>query len=77
MIVCLCYRISHHDIACAVRGGCDSFDALQDYLRVATACGACEECARELHAACLRLHDEAFVRVHVRPKPAPVTVAST
>jgi bacterioferritin-associated ferredoxin len=47
MIVCVCHRVSHHDIARAVREGCTSFDELQDDLRVATACGACHDCARE------------------------------
>jgi bacterioferritin-associated ferredoxin len=54
MIVCICHRISDHDIARAVRAGCASFDELQDELSVATACGACRDCACstfELHAA--------------------------
>ncbi len=45
MIVCICHRVSDRDIARAVRAGCDSFEALQDDLRVATACGACHDCA--------------------------------
>ena len=47
MIVCICHRISDCDIAHAAREGCASFDALQDELCVATACGACHDCARE------------------------------
>jgi bacterioferritin-associated ferredoxin len=46
MIVCICHRISDRDIASAVQGGCASFDQLQDDLGVATACGACDDCAR-------------------------------
>ena len=45
MIVCICHRVSDRDIHRAVREGCDSFDALQEELRVATACGACTGCA--------------------------------
>jgi bacterioferritin-associated ferredoxin len=45
MIVCVCHRVSDRDIAHAVREGCDSFDQLQDELRVATGCGACTDCA--------------------------------
>lgn len=45
MIVCICHRVSDRDIARAVRAGCESFEALQDDLRVATACGACHDCA--------------------------------
>lgn len=52
MIVCLCHRVSDRDIAREVRSGCASFDLLQDELRVATACGACTECARETFAQC-------------------------
>jgi bacterioferritin-associated ferredoxin len=47
MIVCICHRVSDRDIAHAVRGGCASFDALQDDLRVGLGCGACQECARD------------------------------
>jgi bacterioferritin-associated ferredoxin len=47
MIVCVCHRVSDRDIAHAVREGCDSFDELQDHLRVATGCGACDDCARQ------------------------------
>lgn len=51
VIVCLCHQVSDRDIARAARQGCASFDALQDELQVATACGACEDCARETLAA--------------------------
>jgi bacterioferritin-associated ferredoxin len=52
MIVCICHRVSDRDIARAVGQGCTSFDALQDELRVATACGACADCAHDcLHAS--------------------------
>jgi bacterioferritin-associated ferredoxin len=47
MIVCVCHRVSDRDIAHAVRAGCGSYDELQDTLRVATACGACGDCARD------------------------------
>jgi len=47
MIVCVCHRVSDRDIERAVRNGCDSFEALQDDLRVATGCGRCGECARD------------------------------
>jgi bacterioferritin-associated ferredoxin len=48
MIVCVCHRVSDRDIAIAASSGCPNFDALQDDLRVATACGACHDCAREV-----------------------------
>ena len=46
MIVCICYRVSDRDIEREAREGCGSFEALQGELRVATACGACTDCAR-------------------------------
>ncbi|MBL8276754.1 MAG: (2Fe-2S)-binding protein [Pelomonas sp.] len=45
MIVCVCHRVSDRDIAIAASAGCPNFEALQDDLRVATACGACRDCA--------------------------------
>jgi bacterioferritin-associated ferredoxin len=47
MIVCICHRVSDRDITREAARGCADFAALQDSLRVATACGACLECARE------------------------------
>lgn len=54
MIVCLCHRVSDHAIAREARSGCASFEALQDSLRVATACGACADCAREVFVQALQ-----------------------
>jgi bacterioferritin-associated ferredoxin len=51
MIVCICHRISDRDIRRELAAGCASFDQLQDELRVATSCGACHDCARELFDA--------------------------
>ena len=47
MIVCVCHRVSDRDIEREVRHGCESFDDLQDELRVGTACGRCTDCARD------------------------------
>lgn len=53
MIVCLCHRVSDRDIAQAVHTGVDNFDVLQDETRVASSCGSCYDCAREIFdAAC-------------------------
>jgi bacterioferritin-associated ferredoxin len=48
MIVCLCHRVSDRDITAAVRAGTRCFDVLQDDLRVASSCGCCLDCAREV-----------------------------
>jgi bacterioferritin-associated ferredoxin len=57
MIVCICHRVSDHTIAREARAGCASFEALQDSLRVATACGACAECARDVFATARNASD--------------------
>jgi len=51
MIVCVCHRISDREIVRHARAGMD-FDEIQFELGVATQCGNCEECARELVAQC-------------------------
>jgi len=54
MIVCVCRRVSDRDIHRAARDGVASFDDMQDELGVATACGACLDCARETWAQACR-----------------------
>ena len=61
MIVCVCHRVSDRDIEREVRHGCESFDELQDELRVGTACGSCTDCARDtfdVARACRPTHAE-------------------
>ncbi len=53
MIVCLCHRVSDRDIRRAVQDGVHSFDLLQDETQVASACGCCHDCAREVFDAAL------------------------
>ena len=50
MIVCVCRRVSDRDIHRAAREGVTTFDDLQTELGVATACGACTDCAQETWA---------------------------
>ena len=60
MIVCLCHRISDRDIGAAVRAGTACFEVLQDDLRVASSCGCCLDCAREVFdAACAQKQPQA------------------
>lgn len=47
MIVCVCHRISHREIE-RHAVACDSFDELQLNTGVATGCGRCGDCAREV-----------------------------
>ena len=67
MIVCVCRRISDREIARHARAGM-SFDDIQFELGVATHCGCCERCARDVVAQCsatspvAALHNEAAVQ---------------
>jgi len=64
MIVCLCNRISDRDIEQAVRDGTQCFEVLQDNTRVASCCGCCHDCAREV-----------FDTARARHAPLQATVA--
>ena len=51
MIVCLCHRVSDRDIERAVASGLRCFEVLQDETRVASSCGCCQDCARDVFDA--------------------------
>jgi bacterioferritin-associated ferredoxin len=51
MIVCVCRRVSDREIARHARAGM-GFDEIQFELGVATQCGQCESCARDVVAQC-------------------------
>jgi bacterioferritin-associated ferredoxin len=55
MIVCVCRRVSDREIARHVRAGMN-FDEVQFELGVATQCGQCEGCARDIVAQCSASH---------------------
>ena len=55
MIVCVCRRVSDREIARHARAGM-SFDDIQFELGVATQCGQCEGCARDVVAQCHATH---------------------
>lgn len=48
MIVCVCNRVSDREIRQQAAEGCSSFDELQMATGVATCCGCCENCARDV-----------------------------
>jgi bacterioferritin-associated ferredoxin len=48
MYVCLCHGISEQRLHEAIEDGARSFEQLQSCTGVATCCGACEPCAREV-----------------------------
>ncbi|HEX2547197.1 MAG TPA: (2Fe-2S)-binding protein [Ramlibacter sp.] len=60
MIVCVCHRVSDREIARHARAGMN-FDEIQFELGVATQCGQCETCARDVVAQCSAIHPVAAV----------------
>lgn len=67
MIVCVCRRISDREIARHARAGM-SFDEIQFELGVATQCGCCESCARDVVAQCSASHPVAAMHNDVVPQ---------
>lgn len=59
MIVCVCHRVSDREIARHVQRGMD-FSDIQLELGVATQCGQCEGCAREVVEQCMQSLPEAL-----------------
>ncbi|WP_051304686.1 bacterioferritin-associated ferredoxin [Chitinilyticum litopenaei] len=53
MYVCICNSVTDKQIRQAVAGGVDSFLELQFETGVATCCGKCESCAKEVMAEAL------------------------
>jgi bacterioferritin-associated ferredoxin len=66
MIVCVCRRVSDREIARHARAGM-SFDEIQFELGVATQCGQCEGCARDVVAQCCSSHPVAALQRDQRP----------
>ena len=66
MIVCVCRRVSDRDIARHARAGM-GFDEIQFELGVATQCGRCEGCARDVIAQCCSSQPMAAVHNSVAP----------
>jgi bacterioferritin-associated ferredoxin len=60
MIVCVCRRVSDREIARHARAGM-TFDEVQFELGVATQCGQCESCARDVVAQCSTSHPVAAI----------------
>lgn len=48
MYVCVCHGISDKRLTQAIQEGARSFEQLQACTGVATCCGACEPCARQV-----------------------------
>jgi bacterioferritin-associated ferredoxin len=74
MIVCVCRRVSDREIARHVRAGM-TFDEVQFELGVATQCGQCESCAREVVAQCSASHPVAAL--HCETGPTAIQLADS
>jgi bacterioferritin-associated ferredoxin len=72
MIVCVCRRVSDREIARHARAGM-SFDDIQFELGVATQCGQCETCARDVVEQCNALHPVAAVQGEPQPQAVQLT----
>ncbi|MDO8720106.1 MAG: (2Fe-2S)-binding protein [Polaromonas sp.] len=66
MIICVCRRISDREIARHARAGM-GFDEIQFELGVATQCGRCEGCARDVVAQCSATSPTAHIKQANRP----------
>ena len=75
MIICLCRRVSDRDIARHARAGM-SFEDVQFELGVATQCGQCEGCAREIVAQCNPAHPQAALHADHAPDNAAPWLSS-
>ncbi|WP_313303404.1 bacterioferritin-associated ferredoxin [Diaphorobacter sp.] len=67
MIVCVCRRVSDREIARHAHAGM-SFDEIQFELGVATQCGRCEQCARDVVSQCCASGPVAAVHNETAPK---------
>jgi bacterioferritin-associated ferredoxin len=61
MVVCICHRVSDRDIAKRASQGA-SFEDIQMDLGVASQCGSCESCAREVIEQCRKQFPVCFIR---------------
>ena len=71
MIVCVCRRVSDREIARHAHAGL-SFDEIQFELGVATQCGRCENCARDVVAQC----SASGAVAHIQNATQPIQLAN-
>lgn len=70
MIVCVCNNVSEREIAQAVELGVNTMAALRRDLGVATCCGKCHTCAKQVLHACVK---ESAARVE---RSIPIALAA-
>lgn len=52
MIVCVCNAVTESEIRACVELGCTDLEAVREAVGVASCCGACSDCAREIIDSC-------------------------
>ena len=52
MIICVCNAVSESEIRACVELGCTDLDAVREAVGVASCCGTCADCAREVIESC-------------------------
>ena len=73
MIVCVCRRVSDREIARHAHAGM-SFDEIQFELGVATQCGRCEGCARDVVAQCCASQPVAAIHNETQPQTVQLAI---
>jgi bacterioferritin-associated ferredoxin len=68
MIVCVCRRVSDHDIRQAAREGAVSLECLQLELGVATQCGRCADCATRVLRDARAGHGQGVIPIAATPR---------
>lgn len=76
MIICVCRRISDREIARHARAGM-GFDEIQFELGVATQCGRCETCARNVVTECSATAPTAHLTLNAPVSKGDAWTAST
>lgn len=79
MIVCVCNNVSDKKIQRAVEQGMSTMSELRTHLQVATCCGKCAGCAREVLQECLQTTSREpggmrglFQKIHFQPDPVAI-----
>jgi bacterioferritin-associated ferredoxin len=68
MIVCVCRRVSDHDIRQAAREGAVSLECLRLELGVATQCGRCADCATRVLCDARAGHGQGVIPIAATPR---------
>jgi bacterioferritin-associated ferredoxin len=75
MIVCVCRRISDREITRHAKAGM-GFDEIQFELGVATQCGQCEGCVRDVVAQCSAVCPSANIKLGANPVTGSMEASS-